>query len=41
MGLYDSVHWLTWFVLCTAVMMFTALLLVIILKVSYLQSDHQ
>lgn len=37
MGLYDSVHWFTWFVLCTVVMMSTALILVIILKVSCLQ----
>jgi hypothetical protein len=34
MGLNDSVHWFTWFVLCTTVMLFTAILLVIILKVS-------
>lgn len=33
MGLNDSVHWLTWFILCTAVMLTTALLLVLILKV--------
>ncbi|CAF3834044.1 unnamed protein product [Rotaria magnacalcarata] len=32
MGLNDSVHWFTWFVLCTAVMVTIALLLVIILK---------
>jgi hypothetical protein len=34
MGLNDSVHWFTWFVLCTVVMIVTALLLVIILKVN-------
>jgi hypothetical protein len=34
MGLNDSVHWFTWFILCTVIMMLTALLLVIILKVN-------
>ncbi|CAF2630332.1 unnamed protein product [Rotaria sp. Silwood2] len=32
MGLNDSVHWFTWFILCTIVMIITATLLVIILK---------
>ncbi|CAF4091856.1 unnamed protein product, partial [Adineta steineri] len=32
MGLNDSVHWFTWFVLCTVVMLITAILLVLILK---------
>lgn len=32
MGLNDSVHWFTWFVLCTTVMLMTALILVIVLK---------
>jgi len=35
MGLKDSVHWLTWFVLCTTVMIITAILLVLILKVYF------
>jgi hypothetical protein len=35
MGLNDSVHWFTWFILCAVVMMFNALLLVIILKVMH------
>lgn len=34
MGLNDSVHWLTWFILCAAVMLTTATLLAIILKVT-------
>jgi hypothetical protein len=33
MGLKDSVHWFTWFILCTSVMMLTAILLVLLLKV--------
>jgi len=33
MGLNDSVHWFTWFVLCTVVMMFTAVLLAVVVKV--------
>ena len=33
MGLKDAVHWLTWFILCTAVMMLTAFFLVLFLKV--------
>ncbi|UJR15712.1 hypothetical protein I4U23_002647 [Adineta vaga] len=32
MGLNDSVHWLTWFILCTTVMMLIAFLLVLLLK---------
>lgn len=34
MGLKDTVHWFTWFVLCTTVMMFSAFLLVVLLKVT-------
>lgn len=33
MGLKDSVHWFTWFVLCATVMMLTAFILVLLLKV--------
>jgi len=36
MGLNDAVHWFTWFVLCTSVMLITAILLAIILKVNRL-----
>ncbi|CAF1095920.1 unnamed protein product [Adineta ricciae] len=32
MGLKDSVHWLTWFILCTTVMLLIALLLALLLK---------
>ncbi|UJR30912.1 hypothetical protein I4U23_018422 [Adineta vaga] len=32
MGLNDTVHWFTWFVLCTVVMLVTAIILVLILK---------
>ncbi|CAF3444208.1 unnamed protein product [Rotaria sp. Silwood1] len=32
MGLNDSVHWFTWFILCAVVMIITATILVIILK---------
>jgi hypothetical protein len=34
MGLNDSVHWLTWFIVCSVVMIIIALLLTIILIVS-------
>lgn len=34
MGLNDSVHWFTWFVLCTVIMIITAVLLIVILKVN-------
>lgn len=34
MGLKDSVHWLTWFVLCTVIMIVNAILLILILKVN-------
>lgn len=34
MGLNDSVHWLTWFILCTTVMLLIAFALVLLLKVS-------
>ncbi len=39
MGLKDSVHWFTWFILCSTVMMLTAFLLVILLKVT-IHSEH-
>ncbi|CAF3930645.1 unnamed protein product, partial [Didymodactylos carnosus] len=32
MGLYDTVHWFTWFIWCSTVMMITAIILVIIIK---------
>ncbi|CAF3347478.1 unnamed protein product [Rotaria sp. Silwood1] len=32
MGLKDSVHWFTWFVLCTTIMILTAFILVLLLK---------
>ncbi|CAM4819705.1 unnamed protein product [Rotaria magnacalcarata] len=32
MGLKDSVHWFTWFILCTTAMILTAILLVLLLK---------
>jgi hypothetical protein len=35
MGLNDSVHWFTWFILCTSVMLFTAVLLVVVIKVNH------
>lgn len=34
MGLKDSVHWLTWFILCTSVMVLIAILLAVLLKVN-------
>ncbi|CAF3364219.1 unnamed protein product [Rotaria sp. Silwood2] len=34
MGLYDSVHWFTWFILCALIMVIPATLLAIILKVN-------
>ncbi|CAF0829832.1 unnamed protein product [Rotaria sordida] len=34
MGLQDSVHWFTWFILCTTIMILTAFILVLLLKLS-------